>query len=262
MFPTSPSSLNGLSNGLPNRSIDSITWDEIRSFILFLKKDRGLSLRTVNVHIAQLRNFYRYVLHKDWDYLEVPCLRFDEHLPVVPTRDEVIAIISSIQNPKHRAEIALLYSSGIRVSELCRLHCNDIRMSTKSIYISVSKNRSDRYAILSEKALQHLIAYIRSEYPHAQKTDWLFPGQKAGEHISTQSVYETFRKQLAALGMQDKGYTLHSLRHAFGLHLYDAGVDIMTIKEAMGHKSLSSTAVYLALGIGNGRNVVSPYDFK
>ena len=65
---------------------------------------------------------------------------------------------------------------------------------------------------------------------------------------------------LTVLNLSDAGYTLHSLRHAFGLHLYESGTDIMTIKEAMGHKSLSSTSVYLTLGIGNGRSVTSPYD--
>ena len=68
------------------------------------------------------------------------------------------------------------------------------------------------------------------------------------------------RDQLELLGMADKGFNLHSLRHAFGLHLYESGADLMSIKEAMGHKSLSSTTIYLTLGVGNGRSVKSPYD--
>ena len=133
-------------------------------------------------------------------------------------------------------------------------------MLFRSIYISRSKNRSDRYAVLSEKAFGLLIEYIHTFYPHATKDDWLFPGQKSGNHIHPQSVYNTFKKRLAFLNLTDAGYTLHSLRHAFGLHLYEADTDLMTIKEAMGHKSLSSTSIYLTLGIGNGRSVTSPYD--
>ena len=246
---------------IPGRPLSSVTWAEVRSYVKWLKDVRGLNPRTINVHISQLRDFYYYVLHKDWDRREVPFLHFDQHLPVVPTREQVIAIIDSISNPKHKAEIALLYSSGIRVSELCRLHCGDIIRSKNCIYISRSKNRSDRYAVLSDKAYDLLVSYVRSSYHGAGRKDWLFPGQKAGSHICEQSVYNIFIRHLDKAGFGDLGFNLHALRHAFGLHLYEAGADMVSIKEAMGHKSLSSTEVYLALGIGNGRSVKSPYDF-
>lgn len=178
----------------------------------------GLNPRTVNVHIAQLRDFYQYVLHRDWDRYQVPYLHYAQLLPCIPSRQEIHAIIDSFDNLKHKAEIALLYSSSIRVSELCRLHCGDILVSKKCIYISKSKNRSDRYAVLSDNAYRILRDYILTDY------------------------------------------SLHSLRHAFGLHLYESGADLMSIKEAMGHKCISSTTVYLTLGIGNGRSVTSPYD--
>lgn len=247
---------------LPGREISSVTWEEIRTFLLWLKDVKGLNPRTVNVHIAQLRDFFRYVLHKDWDRFEVPYMRFDQYLPNVPTREQVNTIIDSISNPKHKAELALLYSSGIRVSELCRLRCGDIYRSRNCIYISRSKNRSDRYAVLSDKAYQLLVVYIRSAYPSAKADDWLFPGQKSGCHICEMTIYNTFINHLQKCGMKELGFNLHSLRHAFGLHLYESGADLFSIKEAMGHKSLSSTEVYLTLGIGNGRSVKSPYDFE
>ena len=242
------------------KSLADITWEELRSYIKYLKDIRKLNPRTVNVHIAQLRDFYQYVLHRDWDRYQIPFLHYDDLLPKVPTKVEVNSIIDAVYNPMHKAELALLYSSGIRVSELTRLKCGDIYHSKHYIYISRSKNRSDRFAILSEKAYGLLVTYIRTFHPSATKEDWLFPGQKAGSHIHQQSVYNTFKKWLTVLNLSDAGYTLHSLRHAFGLHLYESGTDIMAIKEAMGHKSLSSTSVYLTLGIGNGRSVTSPYD--
>lgn len=252
--------LDWFEKSFSDRSVDSVTWEELRLYIKYLKEVRALNPRTVNVHIAQLRDFFQYTLHRDWDRYQIPYLRFDEKLPTVPTKDQINLIIDSISNPKHKAEIALLYSSGIRVSELCRLHCEDIYRSRNSIYISPSKNRSDRYAVLSEKAYRILLEYIRSSYPDAKKNDWLFPGQKQGTHICEQTVANIFQKQLKLLGLSEEGYSLHSLRHGFGLHLYEAGTDLMTIKEAMGHKSLSSTETYLRLGIGNGRSVKSPYD--
>lgn len=242
------------------KSLSDVSWEEIRSFLRYLKDIRQLNPRTINVYIAQLRDFFHYVLHRDWDKYQVPYLHYDELLPKVPSKEQVHAIIDSLDNPKHKAEIALLYSSGIRVSELTRLHCKDVMPSRHTLYISRSKNRSDRYAVLSEKAYALLVTYVKSLPVMPTKDDWLFPGQKSGQHICTQSVYEIFRKQLAVLDLHDSGYTLHSLRHAFGLHLYEAGTDLLSIKEAMGHKSLSSTSVYLTLGIGNGRSVQSPYD--
>ncbi len=234
-------------SSLHSKPIPDISWAEIRSFLTYLKDVRQLNPRTINAYIAQLRDFYKYVLHREWDRYQVPFLHFDEKLPNVPTKDEVNAIINSISNPKHKAEFALLYSSGIRVSELIRLKCGDIYYSKHCIYIAKSKNRSDRYAVLSEKAFGLLVDYIRKDFPKATKDDWLFPGQKEGSHIHQQSIYLTFVKWLKLLNLSDSGYTLHSLRHAFGLHLYEANTDLMTIKEAMGHKSLSSTTVYLTV---------------
>lgn len=247
-------------SSFPDVPLDKLSWDAIRSYVKYLQTERRIGNRTINVHIAQLADFWKYVLKLNWDRYEVPFLRFDEKLPAVPSREEMNAIISSINNLKHKAEIALLYSSGIRVSELCHLRCQDIRRAQKAIFIAASKNRSERYAILSDRALTILIQYIRTLYPEATPQDWLFPGSYPDAPISTQSVRNVFSRAISAAGLEGKGFVLHSCRHAFGLHLYEDGTDLMTIKEALGHKSLSSTEVYLTLGIGNGRSVKSPYD--
>jgi site-specific recombinase XerD len=252
--------LSWVESELPGRPVSSVTWEEVRAYISYLRDVRGIGNRTVNVHIAQLHHLWQYVLKRDWDKYEVPFLRYDEKLPVVPTVAEINAVIETITNPKHKAEIALLYSSGMRVSELCRLRCGDIYRSRNSIFIARSKNRAERYAVLSEKAFPLLVSYIRSYYPGATKEDFLFPGQKPGSHIDDQSIRNVFYKAVSEAGLADRGFVLHSCRHAFGLHLYEAGTDLMSIKEALGHKSLSSTEVYLTLGIGNGRSVKSPYD--
>lgn len=198
---------------LSEKDLHDVSWEELRSYFSFLKEIRKLNSRTINVHIAQLRDFYQYVLHKNWDRYQIPFMHYDEKLPKVPSKQEINTLIDAVWNPKHKAELALLYSSGIRVSELCRLKCGDIYRSKKCIYISRSKNRSDRYAVLSEKALGILITYIRTCYPNATTDDWLFPGQKNASHIHQQSVYNTFKRHLAIQNLSDSGYTLHSLRH-------------------------------------------------
>jgi len=251
--------INWTENDL-KKDVQDVSWAEIRSYVDHLRYNRKIGNRTINVHIAQLHHFWHYVLKRDWDKYEVPFLKFDTVLPAVPTVSEINTIIDAPSNIKHRAELALLYSSGIRVSELTHLHCGDILRSKGSIFISKSKNRSQRYAVLSSKALAILSEYIRSCYPYAKKEDWLFPGQKPGFSINDQSVRNVFNKAVVSSGLDGKGFVLHSCRHAFGLHLYEAGTDILSIKEALGHRSLASTEVYLTLGIGNGRSVKSPYD--
>jgi len=245
----------------PGKDVHNISWEVLRSYIFYLKTARKLKGNTINVHIATTADFFRHTLHRDWDKAQIPHQRFDTKLPNVPSRQEVNAIIDSCKNKKHRAELSLLYSSGIRVNELTRLHFCDILRTKKCIYIDKGKNRSARYAVLSEKVIRDLEAYYYYEYRTAKPSDWVFPGQK-GDHICTESIRKVFAHQLESLGLSDKGYTLHSLRHAFGLHLYESGADLMSIKEAMGHKCLSSTTIYLTLGVGNGRTVTSPYDFK
>ena len=245
---------------LCGKSVMAVTWEEIRSYVDYLRNVRCIGNRTINVHIAQLHHFWHYVLKRDWDKYEVPFLRYDTTLPIVPTVGEINAIINSTTNIKHKAELALLYSSGIRICELCRLHCGDIYMSKGYIFISRSKNRSERYAVLSQKALAILIDYIHEAYPGARPDDWLFPGQRPGRSVCSQTVRNVFNDAVERAGLSGRGFVLYSCRHAFGLHLYEKGVDLMAIKEALGHKSLSSTEVYLTLGIGNGRSVRSPYD--
>jgi site-specific recombinase XerD len=244
----------------PLASISNITYPQIRSYMAYLKDVRKLDASTINVHMAQLHDFFIYILNRDWDPRQVPKIRVTHKLPIVPSREEIDIMINTHKNPAHKAELVLLYSSGIRISELCRLRCGDIHLKDGFIHIAISKNRCERRAILAKNAEPVLIDYIRCSYRGARKEDWLFPGKKTGCPICPETVRLHFHNHLNEIGMGDKGYYPHSLRHAFGLHLYNAGTDLMSIKEALGHKSLSSTTVYLTLGIGNGRSVVSPYD--
>lgn len=235
---------------------EDVSWEELRSYLLYLKEIKGLNSRSVNPVIAQLRFFYLYVLHKDWDQYQIPYQKFDEYLPEVPTKQEVFEFIDSYSNLKHKAMIAILYSSGLRVSELCRLRYCDISRSRMMVYVSKSKNRCDRYAILSLKALDILTQYWLS---CGKPKEWLFPGQKEGTHVVTFTVNQAIKHQLKRIGW-NRDFNCHSFRHGFGLHLYESGADLMAIRDALGHKSLSSTTIYVSLGIGSGRKIVSPYD--
>ena len=236
---------------------EDVTWEQLRTYILYLKNDRKLNNRSINPHIAQLRDFFRYVLHRDWDPYQVPFLKFNSYLPAVPTKQEMEHIIMTMQDLMYQCILAIMYSAGLRISEAVRLTYDDISRTNMQIHVAVSKNREERKAILAKRTLDMLTNYW---YRCGRPKGYLFPGQKPETHISTESVRLVMKRHLQAIGMQDKGYTPHSCRHCFGLVLYQSGADLLAIRDAMGQKCLSSTVVYASLGIGSDHGLISPFD--
>lgn len=248
--------LDYLSNIL-HRQPEDVSWDDLRDYIRWLQKERNLSDRTVNHAISQLRFFTMYVLHKPWDDTQLPMRKFDTYLPFVPSHQEAVTFISSLSDLKQKAMISLLYSSGLRVGEVCSLKYSDIERKNMRIHIRHSKNRSDRYAILSPNVLDILTEYW---FDFGKPTDWLFPAQRdINKPCCTFNVMQWIAKHEAELGWPHR-LTCHSFRHAFGTHLYENGTDLLTIKNLMGHKSLNSTLIYIHLASYRARNITSPFD--
>ena len=130
---------------------EDVTWEEIRSYIRHLKDVKKLNPRSINPHIAQLRDFFLYILHRDWDRYQVPYLRYDEYLPAVPTKAEMEKIIFSMGYSKYQCIITLMYSAGLRVNEALNLRYEDISFSRMQIHVAKTKGRSERKAILQRK---------------------------------------------------------------------------------------------------------------
>lgn len=235
---------------------EEISFEEIRSYLLFLKHVKCLANRTINAHIAQLRFFYLYVLRKPWSKYEVPCMKFHTKLPDILTVEEVQRFIGTMKNLKHQACVALLYASGLRVSELRHLRYEDISRKDMRIYIRPSKSRCDRYAILSEKALAILTEYW---FSFGKPRGFLFPGTKEGCPIVSFTVSQ-FLSNHAAFLQWDKPVTAHMFRHSFGTHLYEQGYDLLTIQKLLGHKSTSSSLTYVHLATKTFKALRSPFD--
>lgn len=240
---------------------EEVTWDEVRSYIRYLKNIRKLNNRSINPHIAQLIFFFNYVLHRDWDRYQVPFLRYDDYIPAVPTKAEMEKIIYSMDCNKYQCALVLMYSAGLRISEVLRLRYKDISFTRMQIHIAKSKNRAERKAILAQKAKNRIYwHWVFSGKP--DKDAYLFPGQKDGKHLSGQSVRNKMKEHLISIGMDDRGFTPHSCRHCFGLTLYESGADLLAIRDAMGHRSIESTTVYASLGIGSEHGLKSPLDME
>ena len=234
-----------------------VTWDEMRLFIQHLETTRNLAARTINAVISQLRFFVIYVLHQQWDPTQLPKRRFDRYLPFVPSREEVALFIDALDDPKARAMAIVMYSSGLRVGEVCRLKCEDIDRRNMRIHVVHGKNRQDRYALLSTAALKALEMYW---HKCGKPRNYLFPQRYNPDKpndapFMDRNIIDAEKK----LGWTHR-FTNHSLRHAFATHFYEDTHDLLTLQHLLGHKSIVSTTIYITLSNATLRKYASPFD--
>ena len=156
---------------------------------------------------------------------------------------------------KHRVLLMTTYSAGLRVSEVVRLKPTDIESDRMLIRVEPGKGRKDRYTILAERSLKVLRQYWKAYHPGA----WLFDRPDHNGPISISTAQRVYTKARRAAGVSH-GRGIHSLRHAFASPLLEAGVDVMTIKQWMGHNSLRTTAGYLHVATNRRATVQSPLD--
>lgn len=241
-------------------SPEDASWQDMRDFIFWLQKSRGLSDRTINACISQLRFFTLYVLHKPWDPYQLPFRKFDSYLPFIPSRQEMQIFLSTITNLKFKALLCLMFSAGLRIGEVRHLKCSDIEHSNGRILIRASKNRSSRYAQLSGQAWKIILQYWYSIPADRRPRDWLFPQKRnPGKPIDHQRVPDFIRSHEDALGWEHR-FTCHTFRHAFATYHYEDGTDLLTLKALMGHKSLYSTLIYIHLSSKTLSAAVSPFE--
>ena len=241
-----------------HKSPEEVSWDELRDYICWLQKSRDLSDRTINGAISKLRFFTLYVLHKPWDDTQLPMRKFDEYLPFVPSKEETWKFISSMPDLKPKTMVTLMYSSGLRIGEVCRLRYEDVDRKNMRLHIIHTKSRKDRYAILSKAALDLLTQYW---FECDRPMGYLFPKQRGEDRpIDTFYLSRHIHAHEDRLGWERR-LTCHSFRHAFGTHLYENGTDLLTIKALMGHKSLNSTTIYVHLSSYSIRQTVSHLDY-
>ncbi len=239
-----------------NKDAMSITYADIRKFIFHMKDIENKKASTINVYTAAIRFFFEYTLGYVWNSKKIPKMKRDQQLPVILTREQVNLLIDSIDNYKHKAITATMYSSGLRVSEVCHLRYEDIWRKQKMIHVPLSKNRQDRYTILSDRNLEILTEYW---YRFNRPMGWLFPGQARDEPLTSRTV-ESFIKQHAKnLGFPD-GVTPHTMRHCFTCHALEDGVSRTFIQQLLGHRSPHSTDRYLQMTSKALMGIRSPFD--
>lgn len=228
--------------------------DEINTYLYTLKQDKGLSDTYFKHAVYGLRFFYRVYDLED-RAIRLPNLKNNRKLPVVFSQEELRRLFKSPQRLKQRVLLSLIYSAGLRVSEVCKLRITDIDFDRKQIHIRESKNNKSRYVVLSEYIAKGLQQYIKGSKPK----DFLFNGRDKGFSLSHNAVQQTFRLAMEKSGIK-KDACVHTLRHSFATHLLEQGVDIVTIKEQLGHAHIQTTMMYLHVAKLERSLAHSPFD--
>ena len=269
---------------------------EINAFLTHLVIKERVSASTQNQALAALLFLYRYVLGREVGELgDVVRARRPRRLPVVLTREEVKAVLRELHGDKWLMG-SLRYGAGLRLMECLRLRVQDIDVARNEILVRDGKGAKDRVTMLPEslkKPLQDQLQKVKAihekdlrdgygrvplpdaldrKYPNASREwrwQWVFPQEhrwvnaktgEQGRHQVDESIVQKAFKQAVARAGLTKRATCHTLRHSFATHLIEAGYDIRTVQELLGHKDVRTTMIYTHVLNRGGRGVKSPVD--
>lgn len=218
------------------------------------RKSKTPSLSQFKHTIYGLRYCY-HLLGMNEKAVKLPSLKQERKLPVVLNYQECMALFRSPELLKHRVLLALIYSAGLRAQEASHLKIRDIDSGRMMIHIRQSKYRKDRYVPLSNLILKGLRKY----YYACQPVEYLFNGNEPGTPMSVRGIQWALREAVKKCKLQ-KGITLHTLRHSYATHLLEFGMDILTIKDLLGHERIDTTMIYLHVAKPRRTNLFSPFD--
>lgn len=176
------------------------------------------------------------------------------YLPGVLGKEEVIALLRATRNLKHRAVLALIYSSGLRIGELLSLKLNEIDLPRRQVILRNGKGRKDRVVVLAESMLPLLQNYLGTYNPK-----FYFVEGVDGNKYSPESIRAFLRVSCSRAGIT-KHVTPHTLRHSYATHMLENGIDIRYIQELLGHSKPETTMIYTHVSKKDMLRIVSPLD--
>ncbi|MFK7906886.1 MAG: tyrosine-type recombinase/integrase [Chitinophagales bacterium] len=233
---------------------EDISEQQIIEYILLQIEERKISESTQNSIINSIKFYYESVLGNSRKVYKIPKPKKSKQLPNVLSEQEVVKLIKVVDNLKHKCILLLIYSAGLRRSEVINLKVKDIQKARNYVFVKGGKGKKDRYTLLSEKVLRYLRAYYKEQKP----VDWLFEGQYGGQYSPT-SVQKIFTA--AKLKSKVNSYaTVHTLRHSFATHLLERGVDLRYIQKLLGHDSIKTTEIYTHITKKGMEKLQSPLD--
>lgn len=236
-------------------SPEKINQEMIEEYMLHVIQERKLKWGSCNTILVGLRFFYIKMLGMDSLFINIPINKKGSELPEILSSDELESLFTVMTNQKHRTLLMTAYAAGLRVSELVNLKLADIDSKRMMIRVHQGKGRKDRYTILSKRLLKELRIYWKMYSPNL----WLFSGRDPEQPLPSGTAQKIYYKAKERAGIK-KGKCIHTLRHCFGTHLLEAGVDLRTIQMLMGHSNIKTTIIYLQLSKKHLSSTQSPLD--
>jgi len=227
--------------------------DDIKLFLSYLISDKKLSANSLNLIRASLFFFYNEVLELNMSNIKTP--KIEKKLPTVLTKKEVIKLFDATNNFKSKLILKILYSSGLRVSEVTNLKFEDINFDEKTGIVRQGKGKKDRIFILSKEITDDLTDYQK----RLNKTQgYIFTNNK-NNPISTRNIQKIIKNSAKKANI-NKNITPHKLRHSFATHLLESGTDIRIIQELLGHSNLQTTQIYTHISREQIKKIKNPLD--
>ena len=237
-----------------SRNLLDLEKHEIESYVGMLIKKYGISESKQNAVINAIKFYYERVLGQRREYYKIQRPKKSRTLPSVLSMDEVTRLLQQPKNIKHRAILMVIYSAGLRISEVINLRISDVCSKEGFLYSKGAKGKKDRRSVLSKHTLRLLRAYYQKHKP----SYWLFEGQDGGQY-SKRSIQQIFRRAAVAAEINPWS-TPHTLRHSFATHLLQQGTNLRIIQHLLGHSSSKTTEIYThILSVGKD-TVKSPLD--
>ena len=241
-------------NYFNGREVTALTKAEIQEFILHLKNTRKYSTSSQNQAVNAVKFYFEQVLGQQRETYWIERPRKENKLPKVISEEEVIRLLNTIDNVKHLAIVSLIYSSGLRRSELLNLKKGSINLDRKQVKIENGKGKKDRITMLSDITAELLKRYVLEYKPQY----YMFEGSP-GKQYSATSVGQIVKTAAKKAGIP-MVVTPHVLRHSFATHLMDQGIETRYIQTLLGHESLNTTAIYAHVSTKNLNLIESPLD--
>jgi site-specific recombinase XerD len=237
--------------------------DQVQDYLYFLQNKSKTPSQTYFKHTVYGLRFLLKSEGLPYSYLHLPEIKSEKRLPVVLSKQEVWAMLKSCKLLKHRILIGLLYGCGLRCFEVRNVRLSQLDFDRCQLHVVQGKGKRDRYVPLSEHLIRGLKQYIAAEKPK----DWLFNGQplpnRAGgdfdSRYSQRGVQWAVKQAAKSAGIL-KDVHVHTLRHTYATHLLEDGMDIMTLKDLLGHQSIETTIEYLHVANSGRNKPFSPID--
>lgn len=240
-----------------DQSPRNLVHKDLVAYLNFIKREHGVGRDKCRLFAASCSFFYKNIFRTELVFASELYPRREFKLPEILSQEQVVHLLNSVQNIKHKLIVGLFYGTGMRLGELCHLKMECIDRKSFQIKIVGGKGNKDRFTLLPKHLLKEMETYYRQYRP---KT-YFFEGQKAGFPLNDRSIQQAVHKAMKDGGLERFGFSSHSLRHSFATHLLDQGNDIHTIKELLGHSKIETTMIYLHLQQKKRAALCSPLDF-